>query len=99
MGMEGSQEEVGGKACLIFFYLFFSMCFSCTHFLHGSSCQNIVGLQRTAKLQLILEPGTGQEVRRSLASGYIKASQFLRAKQLGPRGGTANTERVPLPHC
>lgn len=61
MGMEGSQEEMGGGACLIFF----SLCFSCIHFLHGNSCQNVVGLQHTTKLLLILEPGTGQEVRRS----------------------------------
>lgn len=67
--MEGSlwYKEAGG---LDFFELpFFTMCFSCTHFLHGNSCQNIVGLQHTAKLELILEPGRGQEVRRSPASG------------------------------
>lgn len=73
MGIEGIQEQVG-RQCLLdffssFFYLFFNMCLSCTHFLHGNSCQNIVGLQHTAKLKLILEPGRGQEVRRSSVSG------------------------------
>lgn len=75
MAMEGSQEEVGGKCLLDFFffsfgglYFFPSMRFSCTHFLHGNSCKNIVGLQRTTKLELILDPSRGQEVRRSQAS-------------------------------
>lgn len=75
--MEGGQDREGrwgSGACRIFFFssiffFFFGVCFSCTHFLHGNSCQNVVGLQRTAKLQLILEPGTGQEVRSSPASG------------------------------
>lgn len=30
---------------------------------------------------------------------YIKASQVLRAKQLGPMGGIANTKRVLLLQC
>lgn len=77
----GNREEGGGGQSLLaffFFSTFFGLCSSCTHFLHGNSCQNVVGLQRTTKLQLILEPGTGQEVRRSPASrvysGYSVSS-------------------------
>lgn len=61
----------------IFFIFFFqelplsNMCFGCTHFLHGNSCQNTVGLQCTTNLELILESGRGQEVRRSPTSELL----------------------------
>lgn len=58
---DGSLSEGGEGQCLpdFFFssfnqgdYFFFSnTSFSCTHFLFGSSCQNIIGLQRTAKVR------------------------------------------------
>lgn len=52
------------------------------------------------KLGLILEPGRGQEVRSSPVSRRLfkRLFQFPSVKQLAPRGGKANTKRVPLLH-
>lgn len=108
-GVEACQEEVKGNVCLIFFppsfnqgdYFFFPIR------VLAAPTSSLVAAVKTSsdysapqKLGLILEPGRGQEVRSSPVSRRLfkRLFQFPSVKQLAPRGGKANSKRVPLLH-
>lgn len=99
-------REVRGNVCLISSPLFQPACIFSIRVLAAPTSSLVAAVKTSSdysaprKLGLILEPGRGQEVRSSPLSGLLfkRLFQFPSVKQLAPRGGKANTKRVPLLH-